>query len=78
MSWCQLADAYRRKGNVQQAIGAAMEALSERPDFPDAYLKLHDIYFDREEWLKAEVWGRQGLMKQSPKNFTITDPSAYG
>lgn len=78
MSWCQLSDCYRLKGNNEQAIAAAFEALSERPDYPDAYLKLHDIYFAQENWQKAEIWGRQGLLKPVPKTFMMQDLSAYG
>ena len=78
MSWCQLSDCYRQKENNEQAIGAALEALIERPDYPDAYLRLHDIYFQMENWEKAEHWGRMGLMKKLPKTFMMTDPSAYG
>lgn len=77
-SWCMLADAYRLSKRPEQAIAAAFEALQERPDYPDAYLKMHDIYFEMEKWEKAETWGRLGLMKPVPKNFMISDPSAYG
>lgn len=77
MSWCELSDCYRQKENYPQALGAAFEALSECPDFPDAYLKIHDIYFAQENWKKAEEWGRQGLLKPIPKNFMMIDPSSY-
>jgi glycosyltransferase involved in cell wall biosynthesis len=77
-SWCQLADINRLKKNYSQAMACAFEALSERPDFPDAYLKLHDIYFDQENWEKAEEWGRQGLIKPQPRTFMLLDPSSYG
>jgi len=53
-SWCQLSDLYRLKEKYDLAIASAFEALQERPDYPDAYLKLHDIYFDKEDWQKAE------------------------
>lgn len=78
MSWCQLADCYLHKENFDQATAAAFEALQECPDYPDAYLKLHDIYFNQEKWDKAEHWGRIGLLKPVPKNFMMIDPSAYG
>ncbi len=78
MSWCLLSDAYRQSGKMDEARAAAFEALAERPDYPDAYLKLHDIYFQEENWIKAEEWGRQGLLKPVPKNFMLIDPSAYG
>lgn len=77
MSWCQLSDCYRHKKNLEMAKGAAFEALAERPDYPDAYLRLHDIYFDMEDWKKAEEWGRQGLMKPIPKTFMMQDLSSY-
>lgn len=77
-SWCQLSDCYRQKGDNEKAKAAAFEALAERPDYPDAYLKLHDIYFQMEQWEKAETWGRQGLLKPIPKSFMMIDPSAYG
>lgn len=77
-SWCQLSDCYRQKGNNEQAIAAAFEALSERPDYPDAYLRLHDVYFQMENWEKAETWGRAGLLKPIPKSFMMMDLSAYG
>ena len=77
MSWCQLSDCYRLKGDNPKAISAAFEALSERPDYPDAYLKLHDVYFGMEDWDRAENWGRQGLLKPIPKTFMMQDLSAY-
>jgi glycosyltransferase involved in cell wall biosynthesis len=78
MSWCQLADCYRQKEKEDMAIAACFEAMQECPEFPDSYLKLHDIYFQKENWQKAEFWGRQGLLKAIPKNFMMIDPSAYG
>lgn len=78
MSWCQLSDCYRLKGDNDGAIAAAFEGLQERPDYPDAYLKLHDVYFSMENWEKAEIWGRQGLLKPIPKTFMMQDLSSYG
>ena len=52
--------------------------MEERPDYPDAYLKLHDIYFDQGKWEKAYEWGKQGLIRPAPRNFCLVDPSAYG
>lgn len=77
MSWCQMSDCYRQLGKNEQAISCAFEALQERPDYPDAYLKLHDAYFAIEDWEKAELWGRQGLLKPIPKTFVIQDISSY-
>lgn len=76
-SWCCMAEICNQRGEYDVAIGAAMEALQERPDYPDAYLKLHDIYFAMKDWKKAVHWGVMGLQKPMPKTFMITDPSTY-
>lgn len=78
MSWCQMSDCFRQKEDWEGAKAAAFEALSECPEYPDAYLRLHDVYFAQENWKKAELWGRQGLIQPIPKNFMMIDPSAYG
>lgn len=77
LSWCQIAEILRQKQQYEKAIAAAFEALQERPDYPDAYLKLHDIYFDKQDWRKAIEFGKQGLSKPIPKTFILIDPSSY-
>jgi tetratricopeptide (TPR) repeat protein len=68
---------YKINKDYKQAIACAFEALEERPDYPDAYLSLHDIYFDKEDWEKCIEWGEQGLKKNPPRNFIVSDPSSY-
>jgi tetratricopeptide (TPR) repeat protein len=77
LSWCQLATLHRLTGDNEQAIACAFEALAEKPEFPDGYLALHEIYFYDGKWAKAIEWGEQGLKKEPPKNFITIDPSAY-
>ena len=76
-SWCQLSDIYRRKEDTEKSISCAFEALSERTDFPDAYLQLHEAYFDKMNWGKAIEWGQMAAARKPPKTFMLTDPSAY-
>jgi tetratricopeptide (TPR) repeat protein len=77
LSWCQLSSIFRFQKDYKQAIAAAMEALVEKPDYPEGYLELHSIYLDQGQWGKAIEWGEQGLKKEPPRNFIVTDPSAY-
>jgi len=77
LSWCQLADLHRLNKDYKQAIACAFEALAEKPELPDSYLRLHDIYFDQEQWIKAIEWAEQGLKKETPRNFIVIDPSSY-
>lgn len=46
------------------AIDYALLALKERPDFPDAYFILGEIYYEFEEWEKGIEWILQGLGKK--------------
>lgn len=77
MSWTQLAEIYRQNGDLKNAESCCYEAISERVDYPDAYLKLHDIFFDQESWKNACHWGEIGLAKKRPQSMMICDPSAY-
>ena len=77
-SWTTLSDVYREKKDYDNSIACAFEALQERIDYPDAYLRLMDIYFDQEKWDKAIEWGTVGLVKEVPRTFMLLDPSAYG
>lgn len=77
MTWVRLADIFMRQKQYKEAISACTEALIERADFPDAYLKLHEIYFETQSWGRAIEWGKMGMAKPQPKTFMLLDPSAY-
>ena len=77
MSWCSLADIFNKKGDYDTAIASAFEALQERPAYPDAYFKLHDIYFQKQDWGRAIFWGEEGAKRPQPKTFMLLDPSSY-
>jgi len=77
VSWCHMSDIFLKKGETEQAIGAAFEALQEKPNYPEAFFKLHDIYQEKKDFIKAIYWGEEGFKKPIPKTFTLIDPSAY-
>ena len=77
MSWCLLADIMTRKGKFKDAEGCCFEALAELPAYPDAYLKLHNIYFEQGDWDKAIYWGAIGMKQEMPRTFMLLDPSSY-
>lgn len=76
-SWCDLAEVFRQKQDYNRAKSAAFEALQECENFPDAYLRLHDIYLEEGDYQKAIHWGKIGLAKKVPDTFMVTDPSSY-
>ena len=77
-SLCQLSDIYRQKSEYDASIKYAYMALDERHDFPDPYLKLHDVYVEKGKWDKAIYWGELGAKIKPPQTFMITDPSYSG
>lgn len=76
VSWLNLAEIYKQREQHDTALACCWEALSERQDYPNAYLMLHDIYFNMSDWKKAIHWGKIGLSIPTPKTFTLIDPSA--
>lgn len=77
LSWCELAEIYKQKNDKKKSIACAFEALQERPDYPDAYFMLHDIYFNESNWKKSLDWALMGMSKPIPKTNMLIDPSAY-
>lgn len=77
LSWCYLAELMHTAGDFDQALACCHEAMNERPDLPDAYLKLLDFYHDKQDWAKAIHWGKIGLALERPVSFMLTDPSSY-
>jgi len=76
ISWCMLADIMLDQGNTSQAIACCNEALQERPDYPDGYLKMHWIFYKTGKWEKAIHWGKLGLALTRPKTFMLIDEAA--
>ena len=77
MSWCTIAEILRKQKEYQNAISAAFEAIAEKPNYPDAYIALHDIYFEISQWDKAIYWGNMAARLEVPKTFGMIDPSKY-
>lgn len=77
MSWCMISDIFRLRKDYPNAIASAFEAIQECENYPDAYFRLHDAYFDQDKWQKAVYWGEAGLKLPTPKSFMLIDPSSY-
>lgn len=77
-SWCDLADIYRQKQDYNKSVSCGIEAIMERHDYPDGYLRLHDAYTEMQQWDKAIHWGEIALKINIPKDtMMLIDPSMY-
>lgn len=77
MSRVQLAEVHKQLQEFEEAKLCCLEAIDERPDYPDAYLKMSEIYFELQKWDKAIHWGEIGVKTPTPKSMTLIDPSSY-
>lgn len=77
MSRVQLAEVHKQLGEMEEAKLCCFEAMDERPDYPDAYLKLSEVYFDQQNWEKTIHWGEIGVKTPTPRSMTLIDPSSY-
>lgn len=75
LSWKDLGEIFLKKNNYDDAIACAFEAIQERPDYPQAYHLLHDIYFSKADFKKAVYWGEQSASRKMPDTFVVQDPS---
>mgnify|MGYP001613083449 CR=1 FL=1 len=51
-----LSDIYRQKGELNNAIKACMQALTEEPERNSIYLNIALAYLDKKEWDRALFW----------------------
>jgi tetratricopeptide (TPR) repeat protein len=77
-AYCQLADAYMITGQIDAAKEAALFAMKEMPDRPDAYLKLGGVYLDQKQFKEALEWYNVGINKKIPSTLVVLDPTFYG
>ena len=75
LSWMYYAEVFIEEGKYKDALACCFEALQERPDYPEPYLKLHEIYFAKGDWAKAVYWGEKGLAQDPPETFMLNDPA---
>jgi len=77
-AWIHLAECFHGLGDSKTAIAACNEALAINTKFPDAYLKLGNLYLYKEDYDKALDWLMAGFVRPEPDTVFVIDPSVYG
>lgn len=73
----RIADIFRSMGRFDRARQADFEAISIRPDWPDAYLGLAETAFFQKRYQEVIEWTKAAGTKESPKTFMIVNPRDY-
>ena len=64
-----------KKGSREDAIACCYEAITLVKDSPEAYFKLHEIYFETKDWESAIHWGNIAFAQPIKDTFITTDPA---
>ena len=75
LSYLYLAEALFPMGKEKEALRSLYTAIDERPDFPGAYAKLCEVYFNRGNFHKAIDFGLIAISKDIPDTNLCFDPS---
>lgn len=76
-AWMKISDALVMMDEFDKAINATMEAIKLNPRWPDAYLRLGDLYLHLEQPSRALEWLKVGIAKPQPQTLEIIDPTLY-
>lgn len=63
--------------NYEMAIEAALWAIKDKPEYPDAYIDLGKIYYAQGEYDKALHWLREARTKPYPESLPVVNPLDY-
>ena len=69
-----LAEVYRRNGQLNNAVKAAMNGLIEEPNNPSLYLCLASTYLVKNEWERALFWAKQATGIPAKKTTLVRNP----
>jgi glycosyltransferase involved in cell wall biosynthesis len=76
-AYVHMSQAHQNLGNVDMAISCCNEALSINTKFPDAWLRLGELYLHKEQYSKAIDWIEIGIKKEKPDTMMVLDTSVY-
>ena len=78
IAYTRIGESYRILGKSSKAKYFAYRAMLVRPQYPDAYLLMGNIFHQEEDWAKAKEFFVIGLAKPKPvKNIIYFNPRDY-
>lgn len=74
-SFCYMAQAYRRLGDLDQATRSAFCAIDLIPTLKHAYFELAQVYLDAGQYEKVLHWDAVARTKEDPPPFVFVNPA---
>lgn len=63
--------------NFARALEMAFTAIEEKPEYPDGYIDVGKIYYEKEDFNKALHWFLEATKRESPKKLPVFNPMDY-
>lgn len=76
-AWIHMSQCFQNLEQTQEAIACCNEALAIKTEWPDAYLRLAEIYLHKQDYRKAIDWLQIGEKKEKPDTMIVLDSSVY-
>ena len=73
----RIADIYRAMGEFKKARQADFDAITIRPDWPDAYLGIAETSYHEQKFREVIEWTKAAGTKSAPETFMIINPRDY-
>lgn len=78
LAFMRMGDLEKHRGNQAGAIRYLQLAIGMCPELPDAYLQLGAVYYEFQNWDKAEHYTLQGLLKRpKERDVIVFNPRDY-
>lgn len=76
-AFIHMSQCHQNMGQMDNALACCNEALNIKPEWPDAYNRLGEIYLDKKEFSKAVHWLEIGVKKEKPETMFVLDMGVY-
>lgn len=77
-AWIHMSQCFQAMEQIEDAIASCNEALAIKTEWPDAYLRLGELYIHKQEFNKAIDWLEIGASKKKPDTLIVLDSTVYG
>lgn len=77
-AYIHMSQCFHGLGEINNAIACCNEALAINTEWPDAYLRLGELYIYKQDFHKALNWLIIGSDRKAPNTMIVLDNTVYG
>ena len=73
----RVASALLYKGDLAHSLEMAFTAIEDKPEYPDAYIDIGKVYFEKKDFEKALHWFHEAEKREVPEKLPVYNPIDY-